>query len=81
MDSLTFSPYYYYYYYYYYRYYVFNSRLLTFERKKNVFHGKNISEIKFKKKLLNKRSNLAIAADILNGKEFKIESINFLKIA
>ena len=43
--------------------------------KKNVFRGRNTSEIK-KEKLLNKQSKLVSAADILDWKEFQIKNIS-----
>ena len=44
-------------------------------KKKNVFRGRNTSEIK-KEKLLNKQSKLVSAADILDWKEFQIKNIS-----
>ena len=65
-------------------FFLFNSRLLTFEiviKKKKKKKKKRLSWQEYirnrKEKLLNKQSKLASAADILNWKEFQIKHISF----
>ena len=53
-----------------------NSRLLSFERIIKRLQWQEYTRNE-KEKLLNKRSKLANAADILDGKEFQIKNISF----